>query len=201
MFPVQRNGARQLCNNGTALAGPREKSKKESGFSLCHGASSQKRIRSEHPEPCTNVFVTTSTAMSKRMFQSERNAGLMIEVLRALVAEKAIELHDFVIMPDHLHLMLTVHEEMTIEKAMQLIKGRFSFRIKKECGYLGEVWQRGFTEEQVMSRTSFEAHRAYIAMNPVKAGLVSRPEDFPYCFESLAKNKSGARRTEEKVED
>lgn len=126
--------------------------------------------------------------MSKRMFQSERNAGLMIEVLRALVAEKAIELHDFVIMPDHLHLMLTVHEGMTIEKAMQLIKGRFSFRIKKECGYLGEVWQRGFTEEQVMSRTSFEAHRAYIAMNPVKAGLVSRPEDFPYCFESLAKN-------------
>jgi putative transposase len=84
--------------------------------------------------------------------------------------------------------MLTVHEEMTIEKAMQLIKGRFSFRIKKECGYLGEVWQRGFTEEQVMSRTSFEAHRAYIAMDPVKAGLVSRPEDFPYCFESLAKN-------------
>ena len=61
------------------------------------------------------------------------------------------KLHDFVIMPDHLHLLLTVHDDMTIEKAMQLIKGRFSHRLSHEFGYKGEVWQRGFTEVQVMN--------------------------------------------------
>jgi putative transposase len=33
---------------------------------------------------------------------------------------------------------------MTIEKAMQFIEGGFSYRLRKEGGYLGEVWQRGF---------------------------------------------------------
>ena len=92
-------------------------------------------------------------------------------------------------MPDHVHVLLTVHDGMTIEKAMQLIKGRFSFRIKKEFGMLGEVWQRGFSEVQVMNQESMEKHRAYIAENPVKAGLVDSPEEYPHCYRSLAKLK------------
>jgi putative transposase len=131
--------------------------------------------------------------MGRRLLQSERNAALLIDVLRSLVAECRFELHDFVIMPDHLHLLLTVHSEMTIEKAMQLIKGRFSHRLKHELGYLGEVWHRGFTEEQVMNRKSFEGHREYIAQNPVKAGLVATVDEFPFCFRCLAKRKSEAK--------
>ena len=111
--------------------------------------------------------------MGQRLLQSERNAELLIDVLRSLVAEHRFELHDFVIMPDHLHLLLTVHDEMTIEKAMQLIKGRFSHRLSHEFGFKGEVWHRGFTEEQVMGRESFEGHSNYIARNPVKAGLAA----------------------------
>jgi putative transposase len=74
---------------------------------------------------------------------------------------------------------------------MQLIKGRFSYRLKKEFGYLGEVWQRGFSEVSVYDEASFRAHREYIAQNPVKAGLVSPSEEYPYCFTSLAKKKAG----------
>jgi putative transposase len=114
--------------------------------------------------------------MGRRLLQSERNAGLLIEVLRAFVAERAFTLHDFVIMPDHVHLLLTVDEEMTVEKAMQLVKGRFSYRLGRELGFKGEVWQKGFSEVQVLHDESFERHRAYIANNPVKAGLVDTPE-------------------------
>ena len=127
--------------------------------------------------------------MGRRLLQSERNAGLLIDVLRSLVAERKFELHDFVIMPDHLHLLSTVYDEMTVEKAMQLIKGRFSHRLKKEFGYLGEVWHRGFTEEQVMNKESLEAHREYIAQNPVKAGIAASADEFPFCFRYLAKRK------------
>ena len=79
---------------------------------------------------------------------------------------------------------------MTIEKAMQLIKGRFSHRLSHELGYKGEVWQRGFTEEQVMNRESLEAHREYITQNPVKAGIVASADEFPFCFRHLAKRKA-----------
>jgi putative transposase len=139
--------------------------------------------------PARTFFATTKSAMGKRLLQSERNAGLLIDVLRSLVAEKKFDLHDFVVMPDHLHLLMTVGEDMTIEKAMQLVKGRFSFRLKKEFGFSGEVWQRGFSELQVMDEGSFAAHRAYIAENPVKAGLVERAEDYPFCYGSLARKK------------
>lgn len=128
--------------------------------------------------------------MGKRILQSERNAGLLIQVLRSLVAEHRFELHDFVIMPDHVHLMLTVYDEMTIEKAMQLIKGRFSHRLSHEFGYKGDVWHRGFVEEQLMNRESVEAHRRYIAENPVKAGLAAAADEFPFCFRYLAKRKA-----------
>jgi putative transposase len=148
--------------------------------------------------PARTFFVTTKTSMGRRLFQTERNTGLLIDVLRSLVAEKVFEVHDFVIMPDHVHLLLTVLEGMTIERAMQRIKGSFSFRAAREVGYAGEVWQRGFSEVQILGRESFEAHRVYIAENPVKAGLVNSPDDYPFCYRSLAKLKA-ANKTAEKA--
>jgi putative transposase len=134
-------------------------------------------------------FATTKTSMGKRLLQSERNAGLLIDTLRSLVAEHRFKLHDFVIMPDHIHLLIEVDSDMTIEKAIQLIKGRFSHRLSHEFGYRGEVWQRGFTEVQVMNQKNFEAHRTYIAENPIKAGLAATAEEYPFCFCSLARKK------------
>jgi putative transposase len=132
--------------------------------------------------------------MGRRLLQSDRNAGLLIDVLRSLVAERAFKLHDFVIMPDHLHILFTIEDGMTVEKAMQLVKGRFSFRLSNEFGYKGEVWQRGFSEVQVLGERSFEEHREYIANNPVKAGLVDAPEKYLYCFDSLARKKAEKQR-------
>jgi putative transposase len=142
--------------------------------------------------PSRIFFATTGTSMGRRLVQSERNAELLIDVLRSLVAECKFELHDFVIMPDHLHVLLTVYDEMTIEKAMQLIKGRFSHRLSHEFGYKGEVWHRGFAEVQVMNRESHDKHREYIAQNPVKAGMAKSADEFPFCFRYLAKRKADA---------
>jgi putative transposase len=140
--------------------------------------------------PSRIFFATTKTSMGRRLLQSERNANLLIAVLRSLVAEHRFKLHDFVIMPDHVHLLIEVDKEMTIEKAMQYIKGRFSHRFSHEFGYKGEVWQRGFTEVQVMNKRDLETHRAYIAANPVKAGLAASAEDYPFCFRFLARKKA-----------
>jgi len=73
---------------------------------------------------------------------------------------------------------------------MQLVKGRFSFRLGREFGFKGEVWQRGFSEVQVLGDESFKKYRAYIACNPVKSGLVDAPEKYPYSFENLARKKA-----------
>ena len=132
--------------------------------------------------------------MGRRLLQSERNATLLIDVLRSNFKARRFVIHDFVVMPDHLHLLTTVHSDMTIERAMQLVKGGFSYRLKKESGYTGEVWQRGFSEVRVNDRESFLQHREYIAQNPVKAGLATSPDEFPYCYSHLAhRKKAGAK--------
>ena len=87
--------------------------------------------------PSRIFFATTKSSMSRRLLQSERNCNLLIDVMRSLVAEHRFKLHDFVIMPDHVHLLIEVAGDMTIEKAMQLIKGRFSHRLSHELGYKG----------------------------------------------------------------
>ncbi len=135
-------------------------------------------------------FVTTKTSMGQALLQSERHATLLIDVLRFYVAAGKFQVHDFVVMPNHVHLLITVHGDMTIEKAMQFIKGGFSYRLRKEFGFGGGVWQRGFSEVRVGDRQSFLRHRQYIAENPVRAGLVDSPEAFPYSFTYLAKQKA-----------
>jgi putative transposase len=175
-----------------ALAMPKA-ALKELGFSprMAHPGRNASVVNILNPS--RTFFATTGTNMGRRILQSERNAGLLVEILRSLVVEHKFELHDFVVMPDHLHLLLTVHDDMTIEKAIQLVKGRYSRRLSKELGYKGEVWQRGFTEVQVMNRGSFEIHCEYIAQNPVKAGLAVSTEDFPFCYRFLAKRKAEAK--------
>ena len=112
--------------------------------------------------------------------QTERMATLLIEVLRAYTLAEKFKVHDFVVMPDHLHLLLTVDGEMTIEKAMQLVKGNFSFRAGKEIGIRDEIWQRGFSDVRITNEGSFRAHQEYIWDNPVKAGLAKSREGYPY---------------------
>jgi putative transposase len=134
-------------------------------------------------------FATTRTAGGKSLFQTERMTALFIEVLRSYMRFGKITVHDFVVMPNHVHILMTVPGDMSLEKAMQLIKGSFSFRASKELGFRGEIWQRGFSDVRIIDEQSFRQHRDYIDNNPVKAGLANSPEEYPSGSAYLKKRK------------
>jgi putative transposase len=143
-------------------------------------------------EPRT-FFVTTSTAGGRSLFQTARMAELLIDVLRSQMRNKRLAIHEFVIMPNHVHVLLTVPGNLSIEKAVQLIKGGFSYRAGKELAYRGEIWQRGFSEVRIADPKSFEQHCDYIFNNPVKAGLANAPDEYAFSTAYLKKHKlSGA---------
>jgi putative transposase len=119
-------------------------------------------------------------------------ANLFIEVLRSYSREKKFKVHDFVIMPNHVHVLLSLPPGLSIEKAVQLMKGNFSYRAKKELGYQREIWQKGFSEVQVLTEDSFLRHQEYIDENPVKKGLARSAEEYPYCSTYLKKQKKAA---------
>jgi len=98
--------------------------------------------------------------------------------------------HDFVVMRNHVHLLITVGYSMSIERAMQLIKGGFSYRVRKELGFNGEIWQRGFSDVQIRDEESFRKHQQYIYNNPVKSGMAKVPEEYPHCSLFLRRLKA-----------
>jgi putative transposase len=127
------------------------------------------------------TFFFTANAYGKRnLFQSDRTATLLIDVLMKNVQLGRFHLHAFVIMPDHLHALLTITREMTIEKVAQFIKGGFSFRAKRELGYAHEVWQSGYSEERVYSLDHFDSVVRYIHENPVRRRLALKCNEFRY---------------------
>ena len=89
-------------------------------------------------------------------------------------------LHEFVVMPDHFHLLITPAENVPVEKAVQYIKGGFSYRAAKELDFKSEIWQESFGEHRIKDTQDYENHRNYIQENPVKRFLVDKPEKYPY---------------------
>jgi putative transposase len=70
---------------------------------------------------------------------------------------------------------------VTIERAIQLIKGAYSHELGTIIGRDQEVWQRGFTDHRIRSDVDFMHHRNYIHQNPVERHLVSQPSEYRYC--------------------
>ena len=112
------------------------------------------------------------------MFQAEVWARLFFKVLLSHRAE-LYQLHGFVLMPDHFHLLITPRK--SLERAVQGIKGGFSYRVKKELGAGGEIWQKGFSDHRIRDLRDYKTHVLYIEGNPVKRGLSLKAEEFPYC--------------------
>jgi putative transposase len=128
---------------------------------------------------CNNqtYMITASTWGRRLLFSREPWAQLLVDTLYHY-RNSAYLLHEFVIMPDHIHLLLT--PKTSLEKAVQFIKGGFSCRAKKELGSNLEVWQKGFSDHRVRDAEDYWRHVSYIRENPVRQHLCERVEDFPY---------------------
>lgn len=134
------------------------------------------------PQDVRTYFVTTVTANRRTLFQLESAPRLMLDVLQSYRRQHRFELHAFVVMPDHIHLLLTPAPDVSLEKALQFIKGGFSFRLKSKR----DVWERGFNEVQIRTAEKFEACRRYIEENPVRGRLVTASGEYPFSSASLS---------------
>jgi putative transposase len=131
-------------------------------------------------------FVTSSTDNKRNLLQSDRSAGLFIRVLYEYRAQGKFRVHEFIVMPDHFHLLLTLGSEISIERVVQFIKGGFAFRTGKELGTVAPLWQKGFSEVRVLDEGTYARMREYIHNNPVERCLAAAPEQYPYSSASRA---------------
>jgi putative transposase len=132
----------------------------------------------EHATNNAQTYMVTSSTWERRsLFQAEPWAKLLIDTLYQYRAS-AYLLHEFVVMPDHFHAL--VSPQTSLERAIQFIKGRFSYRVKRELGSHMEVWQKGFQDHRIREANDYAIHVSYIHNNPVKERLCESPDQYPY---------------------
>jgi putative transposase len=129
-------------------------------------------------------FVTISAYQHQSLFQRTPVAELFVATLFPYREQNKFLIHEFVLMPNHVHLLLTPARGVTLERSIQFIKGGFSFRAGKELGMKNEIWQRGYVDHRIRNAADYEHHRKYIWSNPVKAHLSDNSEAFRQCSAS-----------------
>jgi putative transposase len=122
-------------------------------------------------------MITSRTWGSRTLFSREAWANLLIGTLYHYRGS-AYLLHEFVVMPDHIHVILTT--KASLEKSVQFVKGGFSYRAKKKLGSNMEVWQKGFSDHRIRDWSDYRIHQIYVQQNPVRKHLCKRAEDYPY---------------------
>ena len=130
--------------------------------------------------PARTYFVSSATWERRELFRVPVAAELLVERILACRDKGAYRLHEFVVMPNHFHLLITPSEKTSLEKAIQLVKGGFSHEFHKERESHMEIWQVGFHDWTIRDGEDYSAKVRYIQMNPVQARLVERPEDWPF---------------------
>src|SRR5437588_3306006 len=129
--------------------------------------------------PPGTYFVTFSTFQRRRFFVVESYARLFLRTLYGYRRQGRFDLYAFVLMPDHVHLLFTPAQDVTLERAVQLVKGGYSHAVGVEISRR-EIWQKGFTDHRIRDAQDFAGHRVYIHQNPVMGRLVERAEEYRY---------------------
>ncbi|MCL0065367.1 transposase [Dehalococcoidia bacterium] len=125
-------------------------------------------------------FVTLCAKHLQNPFQEEALAEEVIESLLFIRKEKALLLYCYCLMPDHLHVVLSPSTKSgNISKIMQGFKS-YTTRLGWKYGISGKLWQRSFYDHIARTDEHLLTICEYILANPVRKGLVERPENWLY---------------------
>ena len=134
-------------------------------------------------------FVTACAHMHQNLFQRREVAELMLATIFRYRDSGEFQVHEYVVMPDHIHLLLTLDDERPLSRAMQLIKGGSSHALRQNGISLRTIWQQSYYDRRVHDINEFAELAQYVRENPVRRGLVDEAAKYPYssaaCREGL----------------
>jgi len=153
-------------------------------------------------------FITCSCYRRLPLFASVRAKNLFIKMLGEVRDRYGFSLLGYVVMPEHIHLLISEPAKGTPSTVMQVLKQRVSRRLRRkphnasahqlrlrfECSdhSLPQFWQPRFYNFNVWSQKKFVEKLQYMHMNSMKRKLVTHPKDWPWSsFSFYAKRDSG----------
>ena len=119
-------------------------------------------------------LITTVTRDRKPVFGNFNAARILIRALREEQNLGRADTLAFVVMPDHLHWLMTLGEVAALSVVVRAVKAVTA----KKLG--GALWQRGFHDHALRREEDLLGVARYVVANPVRAGLVARVGDYPH---------------------
>lgn len=129
--------------------------------------------------PFLPSFVSSKTKNNFQFFANQNNAEILISCIYYGRKENWYKLISFVVMPDHLHLII-IPECKNISQAMHSIKGYSGKEINRNNCRSGDVWQISFRDFTISSEDVLLEKINYIHNNPVRKGMVKGAEEYQY---------------------
>ena len=134
-----------------------------------------------HQETHTNCyFVTTNTGGRVPLFSDPKIASCVIESLNFLREKGRFRLHDFVVMLDHLHLLLFLGPEVTLPSLMHSLKSYTAKVLNRKRGKEGRVWQDGYYSRGIRGLKDLEEKLQYLLENPLRKGLAEDLQGYAF---------------------
>lgn len=114
------------------------------------------------------------------VFADEADLQSYLDILRDALREFAVQLHAYALLPDHVHLLFTAPDETAASRTMQQLGRRYVRYFNDRHQRSGTLWQSRYRSTVVEPARFLIPSYCYIELNPVRAGLVSNPSDYPW---------------------
>jgi REP element-mobilizing transposase RayT len=125
-------------------------------------------------------FVTATTVQRRPLFRHHGAARLFLQELEHCRMEMGFLLLSFVVMPDHVHLVLVPGPGADLSRIMQRVKGRFARALNLARGKAGAVWQPRFYDSAVRTEAQLNRWVRYVEEDPVRARLAASPGAYQF---------------------
>lgn len=111
-------------------------------------------------------------------FLSDNDKTVYIGILRNASSRYCLDVHAWVLMTNHVHLLVTPRTESAVSKTMQYLGAEYVRYFNKKHARTGTLWEGRFRSCLIESERYFLTCQRYIELNPVRAGMVNAPAEY-----------------------
>ena len=146
---------------------------------MAHSKPHAKNLRKgRYSAPGYYYFLTASVTQWRKIFAKRNNAKVVLDTIRWLHTANRFVVDAAVVMPDHIHWLVELSTNKTLEKVVGNFKGRSARQINRARRKKGRLWQPGFHDHALRNEESVQSAGNYVIYNPVRAGLANTLEGY-----------------------
>jgi len=114
------------------------------------------------------------------IFRDTADHQRMLELLQSHAQTQEVDIHAYVLMSNHLHLLATPRQDKALPLMMQAVGRSYVRQFNQRHGRTGTLWEGRYRSTLIQTERYFLACMVYIDLNPVRAGLVTQAVDYPW---------------------